>query len=119
MLFRFKSGATGQGSFSWAARWSDYTDDFTVFGSDGVVGNNIRTGRIFLDNGKGEIEEWAETQVTSGKSEEIKHFLDCIDHDKIPITSAAEETKNLKVVLAAYQSIAENRPVKIEELKAT
>ncbi|MDA4113192.1 MAG: Gfo/Idh/MocA family oxidoreductase [Thaumarchaeota archaeon] len=118
VLFRFESGATGHGSFSWAARWSDYTDDFTVFGTEGVLGNRPRTGRIFLDKGKGEVREWVETQVAAGKSEEIKHFLDCIDNDKTPVTSAAEETKNLKVVLAAYLSATENRPVKIEELKA-
>lgn len=118
VLFRFNSGATGQGSFSWAARWSEYTDDFTVFGSEGVVGINARTGRIFLDSGRGEVKEWAETAVPSGKSEEIKHFLDCIDNDKTPITSAEEETKNLKVALAAYKSVSENRPVKIEELGA-
>jgi predicted dehydrogenase len=117
VLIRFKSGATGQGSFSWAARWSTYTDEFTVFGRDGVVGISARTGRVFLDNGKGEIKEWSETEVAAGKSEEIKHFLDCIDNDKTPITSAEEETKNLKVALAAYQSVAENRSVRIDELK--
>jgi myo-inositol 2-dehydrogenase / D-chiro-inositol 1-dehydrogenase len=119
VLFRFKNGATGQGNFSWGARWSNYTDEFTVFGTNGVLGNNIRTGRIFLDNGRGETREWAEMQVPVGKSEEIKHFLDCIDHDKIPITSATEETKNLKVALAAYISVAENRVVKIDELGAS
>ena len=119
VLFRFKSGATGQGSFTWAARWSAYTDDFTVFGSKGVLGNDIHTGRIFLDNGQGDVKEWAETEVTLGKSEEIKHFLDCIDNDKTPITSAEEETKNLKVALAAYLSVEENRSVRVDELKAS
>ena len=115
ILLKFKGGAIGQGNFSWGAKWSNSPDDYTVFGTKGVLGNNILTGRVFLDKGNGEYREWPEKGGLLDKVELIKHFLDCVDNDKTPITSAFEETKNLKVVLAAYRSASENRVVNIDE----
>lgn len=118
LLLWFKSGAIGQGSFSWAARWSEYTDEFSVFGTGGVTGNLAKSPRIFLDKGKGEVREWVEPGGMPGKGAEIAHFLDCIDNDKVPITDAPSETENLRVVMAAYKSADEGRVVRVQDVRA-
>jgi predicted dehydrogenase len=118
LLLRFKSGAIGQGNFSWGTRLSEYTDDFTVFGTEGTTGNSAHTGRIFLDNGRGEYKQWTETDVPPGKSREIAHFLRCIDDDAIPITDGPSETENLRVVMAAYRSAEEGQIVRVEDVRS-
>jgi len=121
VLFKFKSGVTGQGSFSWAARWLGGVGlAFTVFGKDGVTGSDAQSGRIFLEK-DAERKEWTEQTdgPYHGHFAEIKHFVECIKEDKTPLTDAVEETKNFKVVLAAYESAATGKSVRVDELKAS
>lgn len=117
VLFRFKSGATGQGSFSWAARWNQYTDNFTVFGTTGVLGSDPKSNRIFLEKEE-KRKEWAEEPIETyaGKLPLFKHFLECIEQNKTPVTDVVEETENLKVVMAAYKSAQENKSVRVDQL---
>jgi predicted dehydrogenase len=118
VLFKFKNGVTGQGSFSWAARWLGGVGlGFTVFGREGVTGSDPQSGRIFLES-NGERREWTEQSdgPYHGHFAEIKHFVECIRDDKTPLTDAVEETKNFKVVLAAYKSADEKREVRLDEL---
>ncbi|MEM3478467.1 MAG: Gfo/Idh/MocA family oxidoreductase [Candidatus Bathyarchaeia archaeon] len=47
--------------------------------------------------------------------EEIKHFIECIEHGKEPITSGEEERKTLAVICAGYESLKNGgKPVKIK-----
>jgi predicted dehydrogenase len=120
VLFRFKNGVTGSGSFSWAARWIGGVGiQFNVYGTEGIAGSDAGSGKIFLEK-DGSRTEWVEQTdgPYHGHFAEIKHFADCILTDKKPMTDAVEETENFKVALAAYKSATEKREVRIDELKA-
>ncbi|MGD1843246.1 MAG: Gfo/Idh/MocA family oxidoreductase, partial [Thermonemataceae bacterium] len=41
------------------------------------------------------------------------HFSTCILEDKPPMTNGAEGLKDLKIIEALYQSIAQNKPIKL------
>jgi UDP-N-acetylglucosamine 3-dehydrogenase len=118
VVFRFKSGVTGAGSFSWAARWIGGVGlAFNVFGTDAVTGSDPQSGRVFLEDGVKRT-EWVEQTdgPYHGHFAEIKHFVESIREDKTPLTDAVEETKTFKVILAAYKSAKENRPVNVDEI---
>jgi UDP-N-acetylglucosamine 3-dehydrogenase len=120
VIFRFKSGVTGQGNFSWAARWvAGVGLGFNVFGTEAVTGSDPQSGRVFLEDSVKRT-EWVDQ--TDGPYHahfaEIKHFVESIRADTTPLTDAFEETKTLKVILAAYQSAREDRPVKVDELQS-
>lgn len=119
LVFRFKSGVTGQGSFSWAARWvAGVGTAFNLFGTEAVTGTDPQTGRVFLEDGTKRT-EWVEQTdgPYHGHFAEIKHFVESIREDKIPLTDALEETKTLKLILAAYRSARENKPVNVDEFR--
>ncbi|MHB1007448.1 MAG: Gfo/Idh/MocA family oxidoreductase [Chloroflexota bacterium] len=46
----------------------------------------------------------------------IQEFIDCIIEDRQPATTADDGQRALAVVLAAYQSAAQKRPVNVDEL---
>jgi predicted dehydrogenase len=117
LLMKFKNGSTGQGTFAWGAKWSKVFIESTVYGTKGVLGLDLVNRKTFLDNGK-EQEVWTSPENEYGHENEIKHFLDCIKEDRTPITDGVEETKTLRLIMAAYQSMRENRPVRPEEVKS-
>ncbi|MDA4114822.1 MAG: Gfo/Idh/MocA family oxidoreductase [Thaumarchaeota archaeon] len=119
VIWKFKTGATGLGSFSWATRWLNGVGTaFNVFGTEGVTGSDPQTGRIFLEK-DGEHIEWTDASdgPYHGHFAEIKHFVDCIKQNKTPATDAVEETKTLKVILAAYRSAQQNKPINVDEFR--
>jgi myo-inositol 2-dehydrogenase / D-chiro-inositol 1-dehydrogenase len=117
LLMRFESGTTGQGTFTWGAKWSKTIIDSTVYGTEGILGLDLANRQTFLDNGK-EREVWTSPTNEYGHENEIKHFLDCIKEDRTPITDGVEETKTLRLIMAAYQSIRENKPVRPDDVKS-
>src|SRR5438093_723027 len=42
---------------------------------------------------------------------ECEHFIDCIVHDREPLTNGREARKSMEAILAAYQGDDENRIV--------
>ncbi len=46
--------------------------------------------------------------------EEVRHLSECILEDKEPIISGEEGLRNLKIVLAAYESAKQRKPVEIK-----
>jgi predicted dehydrogenase len=44
---------------------------------------------------------------------EIRHFVECIKEDRMPITDGVEARKSLEICLAAMRSAAENHPIRI------
>ncbi len=44
---------------------------------------------------------------------EMDHFAECITSNKQPLTPGEEGLQDMKVIAAAYQSAAENKPIKI------
>jgi hypothetical protein len=44
----------------------------------------------------------------------MKHFLDCIENNKIPRTSGIEERNSLAVIEEGYRSMQEDKAIKIE-----
>mgnify|MGYP000070600834 CR=1 FL=1 len=59
------------------------------------------------------IEEITPTPINMYQAE-VEHFIKCIREDLEPINSGYEAIKNLKVILAAYESSKTGKKVKIE-----
>ena len=47
----------------------------------------------------------------------MKDFLNAIQQDKEPTTSVDDNLNTMKIVFAAYRSVTENRPVRIDEIE--
>jgi predicted dehydrogenase len=117
VLFNFENGSTGQGSFSWGARWIKAMVDTTIFGTNGILGLETSKDKVWVEQGN-ERKTWDEPSdgPYHGQWKLIEHFVDCIEHGKTPVTDGVEETKSLRTVLAAYQSAKEGKLVKIDKV---
>jgi len=54
--------------------------------------------------------------VTNHYVDQIRHFISCIREDRIPEVSGEEGREDLRIVLAAYESVKEGRTVKKREI---
>ncbi|MCL4545406.1 MAG: Gfo/Idh/MocA family oxidoreductase [Chloroflexi bacterium] len=103
ILTHFAGGSIGIIDFSWSTHHERSYFGFEVFGTDGSLSFDLASGGLtIIRDGRRE-----ERQVpwSSGFTEEIRHFLDCIRDGRQPKTTAVEEARTLAAVLAAYQSV--------------
>ncbi|MBL30670.1 MAG: inositol 2-dehydrogenase [Flavobacteriaceae bacterium] len=99
-----------------------YDQRIEVFGSKGMIqANNVKVDNSKLYNQNGTISSlpmdfFLERYMEAYKIE-IKHFVDSVTKG-IPISvSGNDGLKSLQIGLAAKKSLAENRPVKINEIE--
>lgn len=83
-----------------------------------MVDGRERTIRMFSEAPEYQLPAGlAEYQIRVDGSDlfeqEIRHFLDCIEHGKEPITSARSQRRTLELVLAAYTSMETGALVKV------
>jgi predicted dehydrogenase len=122
----FANGAIGELASNWAVRCFPWYELMWLFGSAGNVHNASASntpggigGVLYVEsardpstaNGYRRIE----VRRTSSFTEEIRHFGTCIRDGTQPLTSGVEGRQTLAVVLAAYQSAQQNRPVTVEQ----
>lgn len=112
-IFRFENGMLGSFICSWAARHTNLYIEFNVYGTEGFLhltygGDGVR--RIERHAGR-EVETLYELDPRQPGLDvgpknfvgECEHFVDCIVHDREPLTNGRESRKSMAAILAAYQ----------------
>jgi predicted dehydrogenase len=122
-VFRFKNGMLGNFICSWATYHTNLYIEFNVYGTEGFLHLTYDpTGARRLElyakrQGATPAEVLYEhdprrTDTTEGPKNfvgECGHFIDCIVHDREPLTNGREARKSMQALLAAYQGDDENR----------
>lgn len=96
---RFRSGAVGEITTLWAVRQAPWYEGVWVYGTEGSL---YRLNGLFWDSPDG----YKQLEVPEADSftEELRHFAQCIQQGRMPLTSGEEARRSLEVVLAAYRS---------------
>ena len=113
---------------SWAARHTNHYIEFNVYGTEGFLhltydpagARRLRAYAIRpygRRDGAMQVEVLYEhdprrAETTEGPKNfvgECEHFIDCIVHDREPLTNGREARKSMEAILAAYQGDDENR----------
>ncbi len=98
-----------------------YDQRAEVFGSKGSVQNaNDLPSTMVLSTVDGVTAErplwfFLERYMSSYQAE-IRSFIDCIEQDKEPEVGIEDGRMTIRIALACMRSLAENRPVRIEEI---
>jgi predicted dehydrogenase len=121
MGLRFKDGSIGVLSFCWLGKKPGFHCPFVVLGTEGVLEFNFQGGTyefttISVWTGDVNKQISVKSSPTMGFVEMARHFLDCINNDSEPITSAEEEMKSLQVILAGYESVKKEKPIELNKL---
>lgn len=120
VTMKFENGAVGYHGGTWGARGTRLGYDFQVQTEKGMLEYKHATGELLLyDKNKehvpGEEEEKVERKILHkfepGKQTqyEIRHFVDCILEDKVPLTDGHSALQSLRVIWKLYE--AENSGV--------
>jgi predicted dehydrogenase len=125
-LFRFQIGVLGNLIVSWAARHTNLYIEFNVYGTEGFLrltyGNDgvRRLERHVAKRAPETLYEHDPRQPDAGGDGpknfvgECEHFVDCIVHDRTPLTNGREARKSMAAILAAYQGDDTGRIVWLE-----
>lgn len=115
VLVKFENGVTGKIFSSWGVRAPGARPTlFNIMGEAGQLWGEI--DRLyyqpvgFTTPAMVEYDGW---NYGHSFAAEIRHFVEAIEGNFEPLHSVREATETLQVILAAYQSVAENRIIKI------
>lgn len=116
---RFENGAVGSFSFTGRSRHlGERKLGFKLVADRGVIEFDVWSGwvRCTADGSRTTYEMDASSSGFNnpalGFTQEIAHFLECIEEGKEPRTSAEDQLRTLAVVLAAYRSIETGDSIK-------
>lgn len=124
-IFRFQNGMLGSFVCSWAARHTNRYIEFDVYGTDGFLhltyGNDgVRRLERHVAKQAPEVLYEFDPRRPEAQEEpknfvgECEHFIDCIVHDREPLTNGREARKSMAAILAAYQGDDTNRIIWLE-----
>ena len=123
-IFRFQNGMLGNFVCSWAAKHTNLYIEFNVYGTDGFLhltygGDGVRRLERIVGKGRETLYEHDPKNPATADGPknfvgECEHFVDCIVHDKEPLTNGRESRKSMAAILAAYAGDDENRIVWLE-----
>ncbi|MEP6918763.1 MAG: Gfo/Idh/MocA family oxidoreductase [Acidobacteriota bacterium] len=116
-IVEFEGGAIGVVENSWA-KLGGMEDRIEVTGTGGVIYADLFMGNSALtysENGYGYAVEksgstrgWTftifEEAFNQGYPQELKHFIDCVREDKLPVTTGEDGRAVLELIYAAYHS---------------
>lgn len=112
---RFRSGAMATLSTNWAVRRSPWYELMWLYGTHGSMHN---VGGLHLDSERQRECDGGFVHVplqqADSFTEEIRHFLECVDMGRQPLTSGEEGLCALAVCLASYRSAKLEQPVVVE-----
>lgn len=120
VLAGMRSGAVAVVTESFSLKTPEPGVQGSVHGSRGSLwfgGNRIRRYPPAGDAAPAVAEEITVAPHDTFEAE-LAHFLDCLDDDREPITSARDQRKPLVAVLAAYASIKRGERVYLAEVEA-
>ena len=124
VIIEFENGVTAVAENSWANH-GGMDDRSEVYGTAGVVYADLFMGNAavaYSRNGYGYAMEKADTTVgwsfmvfeevfNQGYPHELKHFIDCVRHDKQPVVTGEDGRAVLEIIYAAYASAAEGKKI--------
>jgi predicted dehydrogenase len=117
VIVEFENGVTAVAEDSWA-KHGGMDDKCEVYGLGGVVYADLFMGNAaiaYSREGYGYAMEKADTTVgwsfavfeeafNQGYPQELKHFVDCVRHDKDPLVTGEDGRAVLEMIYAAYAS---------------
>ncbi|WP_346319182.1 Gfo/Idh/MocA family oxidoreductase [Chitinophaga sp. YIM B06452] len=120
----FENGVIGLVENSWAKQ-GGMDDVSEIYGIDGVAYADLFRGNSVLAysrNGYGYAMEKTDTTVgwsfcvfeeafNQGYPQELKHFIDCVLHDKEPLVTGKDGRAVLEIIYAAYASAGQGRKI--------
>jgi myo-inositol 2-dehydrogenase / D-chiro-inositol 1-dehydrogenase len=126
VIIEFENGVTGLVENSWA-KHGGMDDRSEVYGTGGVVYADLFMGNAaiaYSKNGYGYAMEKADTTVgwtftifeeafNQGYPQELKHFIDCVQHNKEPLVTGEDGKAVLEIIYAAYASAAQGRKISL------
>ena len=121
----FESGALGTVENAWTATGWDY--GFWIYGTQGALEHTNRYGEGVLRylSRESARTSWGEPDVTtyrfgalSAHSQAVVDFLSAIRGERDVVCTGADGLEAVRLVLAAYESAALNKPVPVENIVA-
>ena len=115
ILLRFDGGAVGNVHLDYVRR--AYGRSCELVGEDGVIVWDYSSPLVRVYGKDGQPEDYAEPPNAEGNLmyvDELRHLVDCIERGATPELDAAGGRTVLAIALAAKQSAAEARPVRLD-----
>jgi myo-inositol 2-dehydrogenase/D-chiro-inositol 1-dehydrogenase len=124
VIVEFENGVTAVAEDSWA-KHGGMDDKCEVYGLGGVVYADLFMGNAaiaYSREGYGYAMEKADTTMgwsfavfeeafNQGYPQELKHFVDCVRHDKEPLVTGEDGRAVLEMIYAAYASAGAGRKI--------
>ncbi len=124
MIIEFENGVTAVAEDSWA-KHGGMDDCSEAYGTGGVIYADLFRGNAavsYSKNGYGYAMEKADTTVgwsftvfeevfNQGYPHELKHFIDCVRHDKEPLVTGRDGRAVLEILYAAYASAGSGKKI--------
>lgn len=124
VIVEFENGVTAVAENSWA-KHGGMDDRSEVHGTGGVIYADLFMGNAaiaYSKNGYGYAMEKADTTTgwsfpvfeevfNQGYPHELKHFIDCVQHDQQPLVTGEDGRAVLEIIYAAYASAAQGKKI--------
>lgn len=124
VIIEFENGVTGVVENSWAKQ-GGMDDRSEIHGLDGVAYADLFTGNSVLaysKNGYGYAMEKTDTTIgwsfcifeeafNQGYPQELKHFIECVQHNREPLVTGKDGRDVLEIIYAAYASAGQGRKI--------
>lgn len=126
VVVEFESGAIGVAENSWAKQ-GGMDDRIEVYGTEGVAYADLFMANAALTYSKkgyeyafekaGATQGWSfavsEESFNQGYPHELKHFIECVRSDQMPLVTGEDGRAVLEIIMAAYESARLGQKVRL------